>query len=461
MVLEQEAVLAVSARAHAMGVRPGMRRGGAMMLAPDAVMHERAAQKEAEALYAVAMALLQFTPQVAEGEEATLLLDVGASLRLFGGVRRLCRLVRDTLAKLGFTGVLGVAPTARGAWLLARSGGGRALKLDSLVRRLHTLPVALLPPIKRHLRWLEGIGCHHIGELLRLPRPGLQRRCGAGLLEMLDAARGQAPEMFDWIEAPPSFKAKMELFGRIENTDLLLAGACRLLQQLTGWLCAHQFAVARIRLLLEHERGREACPPTPLEIVLAEPTWRDEHIIRLLKERLGKLELGAPVIGLALEAAQVEAMAPCSDSLFPDPGGSPEDRQRLLELLVARLGADNVLQPSPRADYRPEYANQWVSVQEKLRPADVNAQLPPLCLPRPTWLLPKPIPLLVRDHRPFYCSPLRMVSSPERIEAGWWNETQTRDYFIAEGEDHAHYWVFRERAANGEEARWFLHGLFG
>ena len=40
-------------------------------------------------------------------------------------------------------------------------------------------------------------------------------------------------------------------------------------------------------------------------------------------------------------------MAPPSESLFPDPGGSEEDRLRMLELLVARLGPENVLQALP------------------------------------------------------------------------------------------------------------------
>jgi protein ImuB len=192
--------------------------------------------------------------------------------------------------------------------------------------------------------------------------------------------------------------------------------------------------------------------------------WHDEHLVRLLKERLAKLVLDAPVIGLVLEAPQVKPMAPLSDSLFPEPGGSLEDRQRLFELLAARLGADNVLQAAPQADYRPEHANAWLPVQEKLTPARVIAQLPPGGLPRPAWLLPKPIALLVRDHRPVYGSALRMVSSAERIEAGWWSDTQTRDYFIAQGEDNAYYWVYRERLPGADEEteqRWYLHGLFG
>ena len=142
-VLEQERVVALSDAAYEAGVRIGLRRGGAIMLAPHTQFQQRSLSLEAEALQATAMALLQFTPQLAEAEEATLLLDVGASLRLFGGIRALCRKVADSVQALGFTGTLSCAPTARGAWLLARSNAGRSLKMDSLERRLDGLPVGL------------------------------------------------------------------------------------------------------------------------------------------------------------------------------------------------------------------------------------------------------------------------------------------------------------------------------
>jgi protein ImuB len=466
VVLEQERVLAASPAARAAGVAHGMRRGGVLMLMPEARLHVRAPEREAEALHAAALALLQYTPLVTIAEESTLLIDIGASLRLFGGIRALCRRVRASLRALGFSGVLSCAPTARGAWMLARRRAGRVMTIASLTRRLDALPSSLPPPARPYTAWFEGIGCFDLGAMRRLPRPGLQRRCGRALLDMLDAAYGMAPELFEWVEAPTSFHAKIELFDRIENAEECLLGAERLVQQLTGWLCAHQLAVERITLLLEHERGRVARPATKVEIALAEPTWRDEHLVRLLRERLAKLVLDAPVIALALDASQVQAMAPPSESLFPEPGGSEEDRLRMLELLVARLGPENVLQALPQADYWPEVANSWVPVQQKVREKERASQMPPdvESLPRPTWILAKPIALLMRNHRPFYGSPLRMASTPERIEAGWWSKTQTRDYFIAEGQDHALYWVYRERivgAGEDAEPRWFLHGLFG
>ena len=59
----------------------------------------------------------------------------------------MCRLIRASMDALGFTAVLACAPTARGAWLLARGNAGRALTMASLTRRLDRLPPALLAPL--------------------------------------------------------------------------------------------------------------------------------------------------------------------------------------------------------------------------------------------------------------------------------------------------------------------------
>jgi protein ImuB len=290
--------------------------------------------------------------------------------------------------------------------------------------------------------------------LRKLPRAALLRRTNKALLEALDRAYGEVPEMFEWLKLPPTFSQRLETFDRVEHAEALLDGATRLLLQLVGWLVSLQKAVRILVFYLEHERGRAAIPPTPLEIALAEPAWQDAHLIRLLKERLGRLELQAPVIALRLEAVQIEDLTPPNQSLFPEPGGTPDDFNRLLELLVARLGADCVLAPACVEDYRPEVCNTWLPATDKRS----KSQREQVFDGRPFFLLPKPIPLLMRDERPFYSSPLRPVQGPERIEAGWWNDqTAARDYFIAQGDDGSCYWIYKERVL---ETRWYLHGLF-
>lgn len=459
-MIAQDKVLVTSTAAAQSGVQIGMRRASLTAIAPGLQLLERDLAKEQEAIHSIALTLLQYTPEVAFAEDDSILLDITASLSAFGGRLALCRRVKKSIATLGFTGQISCAPTARGAWLLARQimPVRRTLKMSSMTKRLDALPCILLPAARPHQEWLKGIGCRSIGDLRKLPRAGVQRRTNTNLLIELDQAYGNALELLEWVKAPLTFNAKLELPDRTDYAHALLFSARRLLAQLAGWLVSIQKAVSHIVLWLEHERGRYAIAPTPIDIRLAEPTWQEEHITRLLKERLGRTELIAPVIAMRLEAMHLSPMLPPTESLFPEPGGTPADFNRLLELLKARLGDDGVLCPAPIADHRPEVNNHWdLITRSKTRSLVTQSHGKKII--RPSFLLVHPIPLQTRDHRPFYGSTLRLIQGPERIEAGWWDgQLAVRDYFIAQGSEHACYWIYQERAQ--QEARWFLHGLF-
>ena len=133
-VLEGDRVIITDSAARAAGIRPGLRRGGVLTLAPETLLFERSEAREEEAARDVATALMQFSPMVVLGEETTILMDVSASLRLFGGALGLCRLVQEVLARFGFTSMMSTAPTGRGAWMLARSGGRTPSRLYEKAR---------------------------------------------------------------------------------------------------------------------------------------------------------------------------------------------------------------------------------------------------------------------------------------------------------------------------------------
>jgi protein ImuB len=457
-VLEREKVIIADAAARETGVAVGMRRGGVTTLAQNVLVYDRDLAREHALLLEVAFALMRFSPMVAVCAEASVVVDVTASIRLFGGVPRICRAMRQIVGTIGVTARMSVAPTGQGAWLLAKRGGTRVLKMLSLERVLDTLPFEAVPEMRRYADWFSGLGCVQVSDIRRLPRAGLKKRCGTALLDSMDRAYGLSPELFDWLQVPPTFSARVELPDRVEHADAILFSARRLVVQLCGWLTAQQLALTAATVLLEHERGRHANEPTVIEIALAEPTWHEEHLVRLLKERLGRVELSAAAIAVSLMATKVEAAEPPSDTLFPEPGGSAEDHNRLVELLVARLGPENVERPAPTADYRPERANRWVTMQSTEKAIGI-----PPDVPRPTWLLETPVKLLIKQHRPFYGSPLKLMSTGERIEAGWFDgEMSARDYFVAEATDKSCYWIYRERpSATSEEVVWYLHGLFG
>jgi protein ImuB len=163
-------------------------------------------------------------------------------------------------------------------------------------------------------------------------------------------------------------------------------------------------------------------------------------------------------------------------------------------LLSARLGAEQILQPAPLADHRPEIANNWVpldastispaistttksaasamttqgssvlarqtvSVTASQATRTTVSSTPAPLTERPFWLLAEPLALSVRNDRPIYHGPLQLLRGPERIESGWWDHLRiARDYFVAQDQHAARYWIYRER--DTEQARWFLHGLF-
>lgn len=110
--MEQDRVLTATQEAAVAGVRPAMRRSGVAAVVPDAVMIDRDLHKEDIALNTIAMALLRFSPEVTYADDFCFLMDVTASLSLFRGPRAICRQIKKCVRMLGFTAIMGAAPSA-------------------------------------------------------------------------------------------------------------------------------------------------------------------------------------------------------------------------------------------------------------------------------------------------------------------------------------------------------------
>ncbi|TEA71869.1 Y-family DNA polymerase [Allopusillimonas ginsengisoli] len=463
-VLAGGKICACTPAAYRRGIRTGMSAGTAQGLAPKLNLAQDDAQQRTQHLHGLALSMLQYTPCISCFREHAVLMEVSASLSLFKGPRQLCRRIRATLRNMGTQVWLGVAPTALGAWVLSRQSARyrRALSLRTLHRRLDALPVRTLPAVLPYADWLEGVGCRQLGQLRKLPRQALQQRSSPQLMQEVDAAYGLLPEGFSWFEAPLSFRQRHELIEHLEHSNAIMAVAVRLIEQLCGWLQARQQSVRYLELLLHHEKGRHARPPTSLTLRFSESAWQPNDFSDVLREHLHTLILPAPVISLELAAPQTTPRPAASGSLFPEPAQWQRQEHRLLDLLQARLGAGHVLCSKPVADYRPEQANLWQPLDAPGAPAP---QTPPPRLPahsRPFWLLASAQKLRTKDNYPVYQNrTLRLVQGPERLESGWWSGSghEQRDYFIAQDTQGARYWIYREREAG--DAGWFLQGIFG
>lgn len=382
-----------------------------------------------EALEAVATWMGRYTPRVSLDPPEGLAAEVAGSLRLVGGAGKLARGIRAGLAQLGFKGTLAFAPTARAA-LWRAAGGGLALE---------QLPIEVLGLSADRLKLLQGLGIRNLGGLLQLPREGVARRFGQGLMDGLDQALGRIPEPRRLFVPPARFEARLELPAPVFEAATALFAARRLLAGLEGFLAARHGGVRGFTLELFHGKG----VPTVIEVGLAAPARDAEHFARLLRERLERRPLAAPAEAVRLSAADIVPLAGRSDGLFRDEAGG-EDWLRLVERLQARFGHGAVHGLGLHAEHRPELAWKAIVPGQRLAAGDV-----PGPGARPLWLVEPPRALKGVEEDGF-----ELLAGPERIESGWWDGGEVRrDYFVARARDSI-VWVYRD--ARG----WRLHGIF-
>ena len=444
-------IVACNPEAERRGIRGGMTVTAAWTLASSLKVLSRDTEAERAALEGIAAWALQFTPTVSLAAPDEVLLEIGGSCRLFGGVVRLWADIEQKLAAVGYTALVAAAPTPLAAQWFARAGFSVRIRHDdALSLALERLPVEVLdasPPVQDLLR---DIGVRTLGECMRLPRDGLARRGGTELLDRLDRALGRRPDPRPAFVPPARFAAALRLPAPAGEADALLFAARRLIAELCGWLAATGHGAQRLAFTLAHE-GRER-HATRFELNLVTATRDPAHLAEVLRERLQRLALPSPAVALAMESSMLLPLASSTLSFLPDERSGKETAVRLVERLQARLGEEAVRGFDTLPDHRPERAWRHCEPGEESGATGGWA-----AGSRPLWLLASPHLLVEIGEVPQYEGPLTLLTTPERIESGWWDgHDVAREYFIACNPAQSLLWIYREPRRGG----WYLHGFF-
>ena len=455
-------ILDADAQAQAAGVRPGMTLGAALAAAPDIEPRARDPLRERELMQRLVALAATFTPQVSIEAPDGLLLEIKSSVMLFGGLRELCRRLRDAchadgvLTQIGAAPHFTLAPTALAALVAARAGA-RCFITDPgvLPARLKPLPLTVLRWPEEHVARLAAMGVRTLGEVMRLPRAGFARRFGPPLLADLDRLLGKRADPRARLTPRERYRGALDLDHEIEDHERILQVLEPLLAELEQFLRVRQRGITALQCRFHHYRAA----PTRCTLRLAAPEASAERFTRLLRERLATLVLPEPVRGCELRGGALRPILLASRTLW-SPGehghASTGEMPSLVEHLRARLGAQALYGIRRVAEHRPERA--WCITGPAIDDTPVNPPTPG-AMPRPAWLLAAPRSLQAVRGRPRYHGRLELLRGPERIESGWWdcNDVQ-RDYYVAKDDTGALLWIYRE--CRGERG-WFLHGLFG
>jgi protein ImuB len=471
--------------------------------------------------------------QAADGAPECLQLDVTGTAGFFGGEESLARTVVWTLAARGVHARVAIADTPAAAWAAAHHTDAVAQLLHKaaplVVRRAvegssHGVRLAS----RRHRRWavvprgeaatlladlpvsalridvatasaIAEVGIDTIGGALAIPARSLASRFPPLLCRRLSEFRGTVaePVMPPGGDALPQESHSFDFPMRTADLDeqQLLGLIDGLLGRCLAPLVARGEGVLALQVRLEHA-ARVAAAPTVIDVGLFRPTASRQHLVELVRLRLGRQRLPAEIDGVAVEVIAAGAVSCRQRLLFGGGVGGLESSDAdaevamLLDRLAGRLGRGAVCEPQAVGDAQPEHA--WIAAPptRPRQPAARDASRAPrdrvsrsgargYAVPRPVpagrrpiWMPPRPVPLDGLEGEVMAVAPdgppvrfrlgdvLHRVThayGPERIETAWWRgPTVRRDYYVVETDSGERFWLFRRLRDGG----WFLHGMF-
>jgi len=458
------------------GVSPGLKLNAAQARSPALAVLNRSAEVEHRELVSLACWVRRITPQVSLEPPQALVLEVGGSLKLWGGLDSIRETLDRELGRRRLTAHLCTAPTALAALWLARDGHEDVLSAKQLAGRLGALPLRVTGWPQAVRRLLKKMGAGTVGDCLRLPRDGLIRRVGQRYLDDLDRSLGQQQDLRTAFSPDRRFSSIVEFQEEVAEPQVIADAGKKLILRLAEALHRHQAQIASCRYGFRHLHR----PATEVRINQVVPTYEPQKIIDLFLSRLETLSLPAPVTALSLTTGKTTPMTGLNSTLFPAcPEIAPETTLgELIARLRTRLGAEDIHGLGLAEDHRPEAA--WRQVKDhraeggrnkvkdhragvagnqgkNLRAGPVASKDASGHPQRPLWLLPAPVSVAGADGGRKH---LELESGPERVEAGWWEGRDTcRDYYVARGSMGMRLWVFRDRRS--DRGDWYLHGIFG
>ncbi|HEY3447572.1 MAG TPA: DNA polymerase Y family protein [Myxococcales bacterium] len=494
-----EQVVAASRLALVAGVALGATGTEARAACPGLRLLPDDPAADLRALEGLAEALLAGSPAVELCGPQALCADASAA-PLFGGEGGLLQVLSDRCRALGYRASLVVADGKFAALSLAEHRPRPGVVTGPVARALAPLPLGALPAPEPLLWAWSAMGLKTLGELAALPAAGVAARFGSEGVLMQRLSQGDDPRPLLPLRPAPPLVESLGLEWPSETLEPVLFALKAVLDRLTARLSGRGLALTRLEVQLRLDPKGE----TRVELPLARPTNSSRLLLDVFRERLGDLQVQAPVVGVgveALETGPAERVQLCV-------GDRPEVDEALeavLARLRASLGERALFAARPADRHCPERA--WESAPfragaeagrsapeagrphaEVGRPRPRRAFLarlltrdgePPPCgsVPlsqdpllkagtRPTRLLKQPQPLQVELSASGRIVAVRIgpkrhvaasVRGPERLAGEWWRGPGfARDYYRTLVAGLGGCWIFRD----GQDGRFYLHGYF-
>lgn len=325
------------------------------------------------------------------------------------------------------------AHSAIAARWLARSQDIK--QAGSGITQLADLPLNFSDLPSHQITALQAMGLYTIKQLNGLPRPELRKRLGEDSLALLDQANGRLTTPLRFITAQAHYQQRFPLLAETHTIQGLMFSLKQACQHFQQWLRQHQLCS---NILVLHLNFRDK-PSEQIILKSARLLQTSQDWLALFRLKLESTRLAAAVIEFSLDCQALYPLGHQITGLFEQQ--QPIGDSLLFDQLSVRLGEQAISRLSCQADFRPEFASQYQPLSQH---ETLNY---PKQFARPCWLLPQLKPINIEHYT--------LLSEPERIASGWWDEQSiNRDYYMAQSPNQGLAWVCQEKQ------QWYLHGWF-
>lgn len=456
-------IQAANARAESDGIRVGMVVADARAIFPSLQVVDTKDRMEADLLNTLAEWCIRYTPDVAIDLPDGLILNISGCPYLWGGERAYLKDLVLKLRGMGYDARAAIADTIGAAWAIARYG-----KITPIIASGgQKEAIASLPPAALRLEHtitdkLHKLGLYTIGNFINMPRPTLRRRFGQDILTRIDQALGAVAETMQPVRPVPPYEERLPCLEPIRTAK----GIEIAIQKMLKKLCLRMYKESkglRTAVLTCYRVDNEI---QRVSIGTGRASRNETHLFKLFELKIPTIRPAFGIELFLLEATVTEDLTATEESLWHTAGTDEAPVAELLDKIAGKTGADKIHHYLPEEHYWPEHSYKEANdLREKPSAGWRTDRLRPVCLlPRPEKItvsvpIPDYPPMLFRYNGKLY----RIVKAdgPERIEREWWLEDGLhRDYYVAEDESGARYWLFRSGHFDDEQSCWYLHGFF-
>ena len=462
VVLEKNKIALCNAAAQKLNILPGSSLATAQAIQEELTYFDRDHLLEQKVLTSLATKLYALSSQVSMPSECAILLEIGASIRLFGSVDVLVQKAIELSSTAGLQAVGGVASTPQAALAFSYSNKN---KLSDIYLTRSGIERAGIT--EKTINQLSDMGIETLEELTSLPFKEIGKRLGKDILRYLNELTGKTQDIQKPVALKKHFVKEIYCLQPINNKSELYehsnAPLQVLLEELCHWLLINQLGCEM--LIWEFEaygardcsgdgKNKETDKRAQMSISFSTPQQEITNLLKMTKLRLDQELLPKEVVTVRLKVNRLAPWQGDNHNLFGALTSSEMENNNdrkldttLLDEINARLGDGSCKGIQSISSITPEHS--WIFLDHLINYGAHNKHVDAL-LPhkkRPLWLITPPRYVELKD--------ISLIVGPERIQSRWWSQLIDRDYYIAKQKNGAECWVFKS-----PEDRWYIHGYF-